>query len=67
MGREKKSYNAWLEWELTQRAIAGNNKTMNVFEVEELCGVENRNVARTEANALHKLRHNSMIQSNDAK
>tara|TARA_R110000782_G_C14620361_1_gene393160 strand:+ start:102 stop:305 length:204 start_codon:yes stop_codon:yes gene_type:complete len=67
MGREKKQYNAWLEWELVQRSIAGNGKPMNVFEIEELCGVKNRNAARTEANAICKLRYNSVIQSNDAK
>lgn len=65
MGREKKQYNAWLEWELVQRSIAGSQKTMNVFEVEELCGVDHRNVERTEKRAAEKLRRKSVLKSSD--
>ena len=65
MGREKKAYNAWLEWELTQRAIAGDSKPLSVWDIEELCGVNHRNSERTERHAVQKLRRKPMLKSSD--
>ena len=49
MARIKKSNEAWLDWELTQRAIARNADRMSTEEICELCGLYFRSARRAVA------------------